>query len=63
MLHHPVMLAKQLATIDVLSGGRFVAGLGVGGRDQDYQSGRRSARQAPQPARAKRRNHAQRLAR
>lgn len=38
MLHHPVMLAKQLATIDVLSGGRFVAGLGVGGREQDYQS-------------------------
>lgn len=38
MLHHPVMLAKQLATIDVLSGGRLVAGLGVGGRDQDYQS-------------------------
>lgn len=38
MLHHPVMLAKQLATIDVLSEGRFVAGLGVGGRDQDYQS-------------------------
>lgn len=38
MLHHPVMLAKQLATIDVLCGGRFVAGLGVGGREQDYQS-------------------------
>ncbi len=38
MLHHPVMLAKQLATIDVLSDGRFVAGLGVGGREQDYQS-------------------------
>jgi alkanesulfonate monooxygenase SsuD/methylene tetrahydromethanopterin reductase-like flavin-dependent oxidoreductase (luciferase family) len=38
MLHHPVMLAKQLATIDVLSGGRLVAGLGVGGRDQDYHS-------------------------
>jgi len=38
MLHHPVMLAKQLATIDVLSNGRFVAGLGVGGREQDYQS-------------------------
>jgi alkanesulfonate monooxygenase SsuD/methylene tetrahydromethanopterin reductase-like flavin-dependent oxidoreductase (luciferase family) len=38
MLHHPVMLAKQLATIDVLSGGRLVAGLGVGGREQDYES-------------------------
>jgi alkanesulfonate monooxygenase SsuD/methylene tetrahydromethanopterin reductase-like flavin-dependent oxidoreductase (luciferase family) len=38
MLHHPVMLAKQLATIDVLSGGRFIAGLGVGGREQDYAS-------------------------
>ena len=35
MLHHPVMLAKQLATIDVLSGGRLIAGIGVGGREQD----------------------------
>jgi alkanesulfonate monooxygenase SsuD/methylene tetrahydromethanopterin reductase-like flavin-dependent oxidoreductase (luciferase family) len=38
MLHHPVMLAKQLATLDTLSSGRLVVGLGVGGREQDYQA-------------------------
>lgn len=37
-LHRPSMLAKQLATIDVLSEGRLVVGLGVGGRPHDYQA-------------------------
>jgi alkanesulfonate monooxygenase SsuD/methylene tetrahydromethanopterin reductase-like flavin-dependent oxidoreductase (luciferase family) len=37
-LHRPVMLAKQLATIDVLSEGRLVVGLGVGGRPHDYRA-------------------------
>ena len=37
-LHRPAMLAKQLATIDVLSEGRLVVGLGVGGRPHDYAS-------------------------
>jgi alkanesulfonate monooxygenase SsuD/methylene tetrahydromethanopterin reductase-like flavin-dependent oxidoreductase (luciferase family) len=35
-LHDPVMLAKALATGDLLSGGRLAVGLGVGGRDEDY---------------------------
>jgi probable F420-dependent oxidoreductase len=37
---HPVVLAKELATIDVLSGGRLIAGLGAGWMQSDYdQSG------------------------
>ena len=35
-LHDPVMLAKQLATADMLSGGRLTVGIGVGGRHEDY---------------------------
>ncbi len=35
-LHDPVMLAKALATGDMLSGGRLTVGLGVGGRQEDY---------------------------
>jgi alkanesulfonate monooxygenase SsuD/methylene tetrahydromethanopterin reductase-like flavin-dependent oxidoreductase (luciferase family) len=37
-LHDPVMLAKALATGDVLSGGRLTVGIGVGGRHEDYHS-------------------------
>lgn len=37
-LHDPVMLAKQLATGDVLSEGRLTVGLGVGGRHEDYHA-------------------------
>ncbi len=34
--HHSAMIAKQLATIDVLCGGRLDVAVGVGGRGQDY---------------------------
>ncbi len=37
-LHHPVMLAKALATGDVLCGGRLSVGIGVGGRHEDYHA-------------------------
>ncbi|HTY28862.1 MAG TPA: LLM class flavin-dependent oxidoreductase, partial [Mycobacterium sp.] len=35
-LHDPVMLAKALATGDMLCGGRLTVGIGVGGRHEDY---------------------------
>ncbi|KUI47167.1 luciferase [Mycobacterium sp. GA-1199] len=37
-LHDPVMLAKALATGDMLCGGRLTVGLGVGGREEDYRA-------------------------
>lgn len=37
-LHDPVMLAKALATGDMLCGGRLTVGIGVGGRLEDYHA-------------------------
>lgn len=37
-LHDPVMLAKALATGDLLSNGRLTVGIGVGGRHEDYNA-------------------------
>jgi alkanesulfonate monooxygenase SsuD/methylene tetrahydromethanopterin reductase-like flavin-dependent oxidoreductase (luciferase family) len=37
-LHDPVMLAKALATGDMISGGRLTVGIGVGGRHEDYNA-------------------------
>lgn len=34
--HPEILVAKQLATIDVLSSGRLVVGVGVGGRQEDF---------------------------
>ncbi|KOG38355.1 LLM class flavin-dependent oxidoreductase [Streptomyces decoyicus] len=35
-LHRTTLLAKQAATLDLLSGSRFTLGIGIGGRDDDY---------------------------
>ena len=34
--HTPIVAAKRFASIDVISGGRLVVGVGVGGRPSDY---------------------------
>jgi alkanesulfonate monooxygenase SsuD/methylene tetrahydromethanopterin reductase-like flavin-dependent oxidoreductase (luciferase family) len=35
---NPVLLAKQMASVDLLSGGRLTAGLGLGGWPEDFAS-------------------------
>lgn len=37
-MHNPVLMAKQFATIDVISNGRLTVGVGTGGRKEDYES-------------------------
>jgi alkanesulfonate monooxygenase SsuD/methylene tetrahydromethanopterin reductase-like flavin-dependent oxidoreductase (luciferase family) len=37
-LHTPVQLAKQLATIDQISGGRLIAGMGTGWSTDEFQA-------------------------
>jgi len=37
-LHHPVEVAEQIATLDVICGGRFIFGVGLGYRDTENQA-------------------------
>jgi alkanesulfonate monooxygenase SsuD/methylene tetrahydromethanopterin reductase-like flavin-dependent oxidoreductase (luciferase family) len=36
LVRNTTMLAKECATLDLLSGGRLVLGIGLGGREDDY---------------------------
>jgi alkanesulfonate monooxygenase SsuD/methylene tetrahydromethanopterin reductase-like flavin-dependent oxidoreductase (luciferase family) len=47
-LAHPVSLAEETATLDIITGGRFVLGLGLGYRDEEF-----AAFQVPRRERAK----------
>lgn len=35
-LHNPVQVAEEVATLDIISGGRFVLGVALGYRDEEY---------------------------
>ena len=37
LFHNPVILARRFATLDILSEGRAIAGLGIGWSKDEYQ--------------------------
>lgn len=37
-MHNAVLMAKQLATLDVISGGRLTVGVGAGAREEDFNA-------------------------
>jgi alkanesulfonate monooxygenase SsuD/methylene tetrahydromethanopterin reductase-like flavin-dependent oxidoreductase (luciferase family) len=38
LFHNPVILARTFATLDILSQGRAIAGLGIGWYKDEYQA-------------------------
>ena len=38
LFHNPIILSKRFATLDILSDGRVIAGLGIGWARDEYQA-------------------------
>ena len=56
--HNPVTTAKQVATLDVMSGGRILLGIGVGWLQEEFDASRRLLRRPGRAYRRVRRRHA-----
>ena len=45
LFHNQIILAKQFATLDILSNGRIISGLGIGWSKDEYDVSRVSYKQ------------------
>ena len=56
-LHDPMRIAEDAATVSILTGGRFLLGVGQGYHEEEFDRVRPTARQPSEPARGGDRDH------